>query len=638
MEENSEKNSKVPDPEELARERFFSEHIMDHSRSMLSIINRLYRYEKVNATFCNAHQGMVGSIVGKSLSEIWGCEIFSTRIRENIDRCFNGETVRYEASFSVPQSGRRFFEVIFRPMPEKDGKITHLLAETFDITDLKLSEKTAEEKEEEFRKFETNLPIGFLRCKPDGTILHANRTFLIIMDVEDEGALCSTCLRDYYAEPGLFDIHIDQLLDNKPKSFGRVSLVTCRKNQIVCRISAFMMHSSTGEPLYIDYSMEDLSRELMLENRLLQAQKLETIGSLAGGIAHDFNNILTTISGYAELLHDDLGGQPSALAQIKKIQMAVLKARSLTSQILTFSRQVEQEKIPVKVTDVLKETLGFIESSIPGNINLSSKIFTSELTVMADPTQLFRVFLNLLTNAIQALEGRKGNINVGLSVLKGEQVHNDLNTLIVHDEYVVVTISDTGKGMDPALIGRIFEPFFTTREVGKGSGLGLSVVHGIVTEMGGEILVSSRQNEGSVFSLYLPVTRDLQNQEEFTGEKRKILIVPGNIHETRVLSIALETSGFEVITTKSLSHLLKSVTGSYKPDLIIFMTDNSHFQPDDLPGIIARSGYFIPCIVITEPGQDILIEKLMNTEFVQQQLVKPVSLKEIRNAIKLSIR
>jgi two-component system cell cycle sensor histidine kinase/response regulator CckA len=249
-------------------------------------------------------------------------------------------------------------------------------------------------------------------------------------------------------------------------------------------------------------------RELMPENRLSQAQKLETIGALAGGIAHDLNNILTTISGYCEMLQDDLPKSSPSSRKVARIMMAISKARSLTSQILTFSRQVEQEKVTVNVFEVLKETIAFMKSVVPSNISLRRNIRIKNAPVFADPTQLFRVFLNLMTNAIQSMEERKGTISVSMVVVEGKKIRQALKKAIVADEYVLVTFKDKGKGMDPSLLKRIFEPFYTTRESEKGSGLGLSVVHGIVSELGGKVLVSSKKGVGSAFRVYLPVSRE----------------------------------------------------------------------------------------------------------------------------------
>jgi signal transduction histidine kinase len=526
------KKPKISDDSDNLRfpgnEKDFSDQIINHSRSMISIINREYVYEKVNSTFCRAHQVMVDSIVGKSLEDIWGYDTFQNIIKSNIDSCFSGKTIRYEASFTIPQSGERYFEVVFRPLSTESGEITHLLAETFDINDLRQSKQAAIEKEEELRK---------------------------------------------------------------------------------------------------------------LENRLLQAQKLEAIGALAGGIAHDFNNIMATISGYSEMLYDDLPKDSELSEKVSKIQGAVLKARSITNQILTFSRQVEQEKVPVSVSEVLKETIGFVNSSIPSNIVVKNRISDKKVNVLADPTQLFRVFLNLMTNMIQSMEESGGIMSVDMDVVKGKFVKHELNKDIVADEYVLLTFKDTGIGMEPSLIARIFEPFFTTREVGKGTGLGLSVIHGIITEMEGEILVSSKKQQGSVFYIYLPVSKKYPDFSGIKDGKKKILFITGNKHESRILSLALENTGFELIYISDRRNLIKVLAYiNNRPDLIIYMSDSKQIQQGDLVSIFRRLKINTPCILITDPNQELSEEILLNSGIIKQQLIKPVSLKDIRNAIQISLK
>jgi two-component system, cell cycle sensor histidine kinase and response regulator CckA len=481
--------------------------IIDHSRSMISIINRQYLYEKVNATFCREHQVVNETIVGRSLAEVWGDDIFRNTIKNNVDLCLAGQTVRYEASFYTPLQGKRFYEVVFRPIQTGNNEITHLIAETLDISDLRLSRQEAIEREQELRKFETNLPIGFVRCHPDGKFINVNKSFLSIMECSDDDYFLNMNLKNFYPSEYLFDIQVVQLIEHQSCNFGKLFLKSSKGNEIPCRISGFMAVEKSGTPSYIDFTVEDSSRELMLENRLLQAQKLETIGALAGGIAHDFNNILATISGYSEMLLEDLLYDVGSTEKVNKIRDAVLKAQSIISQILTFSRQVDLEKVPVNVSDVLKDTIDFIKSSVPSNISISSSIADKSAMVLADPTQIFRVFLNLMTNAMQSMEEKGGILSVHMKIADGKFVQQELNKDMVSDEYVILTFSDTGAGMDPALQERIFEPFFTTREVGKGTGLGLSVIHGIISEMDGEIMVSSKKEKGSSFYLYLPVLK-----------------------------------------------------------------------------------------------------------------------------------
>jgi two-component system, cell cycle sensor histidine kinase and response regulator CckA len=610
----------------------------DNSRSMLSIINRNYVYEKVNATYCNAHSEVIEGIIGKSLSEVWGRETFENKIRKNIDLCFQGNTIRYEANFNTPMFGNRYYEVVFRPIIKDSKEITHLLSETFDITDLRLSQKVVKDMEEEFKRLETNLPIGFLRCDISGIIIHANRAFLKIMECEDEQSLAGLGINEFYTEKGLFEIHLSQLMNGAIRTFGRVTLYTCSGNEIACRISGFIVTGESDNPEYIDFAIEDSSRELMLENRLIQANKLETIGALAGGLAHDYNNILSTIFGYSEMLLEELPENSSSTEKVTRIMTAIGKAKSLTDQILTFSRQVDQEKIPVSVVEVLKETMGFIKSGKTGNIVFTEDILETDKLVMADPTQLFRVFLNLITNAIQALNDKAGSIIVKLKLVDGDTVRNCLNKNIVADDYILVTIEDTGEGMDPSLIGRIFEPYFTTREMGKGTGLGLSVVHGIISEIEGEILVSSKKNKGSVFSVYLPVSASYQNEEIKNEQKKRILFISGNIHESRILSLALEKSGYDLVFASDLNRLLKRISEKENStDLIIYMDDSEEVRPEDLINIYSANRFLMPVILISDRNVLESTNKLLNSEMVKQHLIKPVSLKDIRNAIQTSL-
>jgi two-component system, cell cycle sensor histidine kinase and response regulator CckA len=623
----------------LSREKDISDQIINHSRSMITIINREYIYEKVNAAFCEAHQVVIDTILGRSMSDVWGHDTFQNIIRQNVDHCFSGKTVQYEATFYTPKSGNRHFEVIFRPLSVEPGKITHLLAETFDIDDLKNTKQAVIEKEEELKKFESNLPIGFLRCDPSGMILHANGAFLRIVECHDEYSISRMNLKSFYTDERLFEIQADQLATEHTKNFGRVSIRNCHGKEIPCRISGFLALNVSGMPSYIDFAVEDCSREMMLENRLIQAQKLETIGSLAGGIAHDFNNILATISGYSEMLQEDLPKNSDLSDKVTRIQGAVKKAQSITSQILTFSRHVEQEKVLINVSEVLKETFGFVKSSIPSNIVLKSRIPKMKANVLADPTQLFRVFLNLMTNAIQAMEEDGGTLSVNIEIVERESVRHQLNRAILADEYVLMTFRDTGEGMDPSVIGRIFEPFFTTREVGKGTGLGLSVIHGIITEMEGEILVSSKKSEGSEFLIYLPVTKSYSENSDTRNIRKKILFITGNKYESRILSLALESAGYELIFTSDSKDFVKIMNNnSEKPELVIYMSDSKQINPEDLTAIFRSKKYITPCILITEQNQEISDEKLLNSGINYSQLTKPVSLKEIRNAIQDLLR
>jgi len=619
-------------------EKDLFDQIMNQSRSMISIINRSYVYERVNDTFCLEHQVLKEDIVGRSLSDIWGEENFNRNIRAKLDNCFAGETISYEACFDTPRLGKRHYEVAFRPVVTTDSEVAYIIAETFDIHELRVSRMAALEKEEQLRQFETNIPIGFVRCLPDGSILNANKAFHKLMGGTDENQDLELNMKDFYLAAQVFELHIQQLLESHAVSFGRVFLRNIKGEEIQCRLNGFLVSDEAGLPLYIDIAVEDASRELMLENKLIQAQKLETIGALAGGIAHDFNNILATISGYSEMLREDLPADSLHSDKVAKIQNAVLKAQSIINQMLAFSRHVEQEKIAVNPAEVLRETIGFIRSSVPGDITLIDNIQTVSQHVLADPTQLFRVFINLMTNALQAMEGRGGKLSVSLEIAEGRQVKHTLTMDIVADEYFLVRFVDTGKGMDPSVMARIFEPFFTTRDVGKGTGLGLSVIHGIVTEMEGEVVVSSREEEGSVFSVYLPVARESAETVQ-PGAKKKILFITGDRHESRILSMAMEKSGYELLYLTDRSNLIRALNeDENSPDLIIFMVDSHLVYPEELIAIYRQMKINTPCMLISESNRTVITEKLLHSGIIKQHLIKPVSLRELKSGIQMALK
>jgi signal transduction histidine kinase len=223
------------------------------------------------------------------------------------------------------------------------------------------------------------------------------------------------------------------------------------------------------------------------------------------GIAHDFNNILATISGYAEILQEDYPDKPSVKEITSKIRLAVDKAKTLTGQMLKSDETLKLENVVVDLNEVLRETIEFVRSTAKPGISIRAEYCRQDAFVLADPVQLFRVFLNLMTNCIQSMEKNEGRLSVSTSVVEGGKEQGRLKKAAPAHKYIRTRIRDNGKGMDQALIGRIFEPFFTTRGDKQGTGLGLSVVYGIVSGLGGDIHVSGKPDHGSVFDVYLPL-------------------------------------------------------------------------------------------------------------------------------------
>ena len=271
------------------------------------------------------------------------------------------------------------------------------------------------------------------------------------------------------------------------------------------------LRDATGKPVRIVGSTSNVNAQKLaqaqkeqLEAQLRQSQKMEAIGTLAGGIAHDFNNILGAILGYGELAHQQSAEGSPLRRYLDNVMHAAERAQMLVERILGFSRSGLGDRAPVNVQFVIEETLELLEASLPAGIRLESRIESGNSAVIGDATYLHQVAMNLCTNAVQAME-RGGTLGVILECVEVNESRALSRGLLHPGSYVRLTVRDTGVGIPPAVLERMFDPFFTTKGVGQGTGLGLSLVHGIVSDLGGAIDVTTKAGEGTTFEIWLPV-------------------------------------------------------------------------------------------------------------------------------------
>jgi len=267
----------------------------------------------------------------------------------------------------------------------------------------------------------------------------------------------------------------------------------------------------TREITALKRSQEERSR---IETQLRQAQRLEAIGVLAGGVAHDFNNILTAIWGYAALARDELPQASRERGHLDEVLKASERARDLVRQILAFSRRGEESRQRLQISTVIREDLKLFRATLPSSIELHEQIDPECGAVLADPTQIHQIVMNLCTNAYQALGQAGGAVKVALERVQVGQAAARANPYLNPGPYARLAVSDTGQGIDPKIADRIFEPFFTTKGLSQGTGLGLSVVHGIVTSYGGAINFDSVPGQGTTFSVHLPLAPAREELEE----------------------------------------------------------------------------------------------------------------------------
>ncbi len=375
-----------------------------------------------------------------------------------------------------------------------------------------------------------------------------------------------------------------------------------------------------------------------LEARLRQAQKMEAIGTLAGGIAHDFNNILFPILGYSEMLMNDAPDNSDLKRDLSMIFNGTKRARDLVKQILAFSRQREYDLKPIKVHLVVKETLKLIRSSIPATIDIMQNIIDCEL-VMADYTQIHQVAMNLLTNAYHAMEKKGGKLKV---TLKEVDLRADDLKGMPPGTYVRLTISDTGIGMDQSTIDRIFDPYFTTKKEGKGTGLGLAVVHGIIKSHGGHISVYSELGKGSEFHVYLPVIKAQQETKQIEIQpikksNERILVVDDEKMVVEIQQKMLKRLGYDVTSCTSSVEALKAFQANPDNfDLIITDMTMPNMTGDQLAQKIMEIRTDIPIILCSGFSEKMSNEKAKSLG-IKKFLMKPVLIKDLSITIRRAL-
>ena len=380
--------------------------------------------------------------------------------------------------------------------------------------------------------------------------------------------------------------------------------------------------------------MEKEKKEL--EARLQQAQKMEAIGTLAGGIAHDFNNILVPILGYSEMLLNDAPDDSDLKRDLSQIFNGAKRARDLVKQILAFSRQREYDLTPIKVHLVVKEALTLIRSSIPATIDIMQNISKDCGLVMADYTQIHQVAMNLFTNAYHAMEQKGGKLKV---TLKEVDLRVDDLKDMSPGTYVCLMVSDTGIGMDQSTIDRIFDPYFTTKKEGKGTGLGLAVVHGIIKSHGGHISVYSEPDKGAEFHVYLPVIKTQQETEQIElrpTEKGngRILVVDDEKMVLDIQQKMLKRLGYDVTARTSSVEALKAFQANPDNfDLIITDMTMPNMTGEQLAQKIMDIRTDIPIILCSGFSEKMSNEKAKSSG-IKGFLMKPILMKDLSITIR----
>ncbi|MDY6822886.1 MAG: PAS domain S-box protein [Thermodesulfobacteriota bacterium] len=494
--------------------------IMDNASVVIFIKDMNGKYLFINKRFENKHDITNDNIQGLTDFDIFPPELADQFRRNDFEVLQSSQPQNIEEQVPYGDGIHIVISTKF-PLRDLDGKAYAMCGIATDITERKKAEREIIQQKERAERYLNLAGVMFIGLDADGNVTLANQKACKILECAEKDIIgynwfdnfippaINTEVRGVFNQLMAGDLQPVEYFENRVVSKSGLEKIIAWHNTYI-----FDDH---GQIVGTLSSGEDITDKKQLEAHLQQAQKMEAIGNLAGGIAHDFNNILFPIIGLAELLIDDLPAGSVERENAAEILKSAQRAGDLVQQILAFSRQSAPQQIPIRVQQILKEVLKLCRATIPADIEIGHDIQKDCGLVMADPAQLHQIAMNLVTNAYHALGEDGGSIFIHLKDV-------ELDKAMLADmemqpgRYAMLSVADTGCGIQPAIMEKIFDPYFTTKGHGKGTGLGLAVVYGIVKALGGNVNVYSEMGQGTTFNVYLPL---IEKHEETDPIKDK---------------------------------------------------------------------------------------------------------------------
>jgi PAS domain S-box-containing protein len=543
-----------------------------------------------------------------------------------------------------PQSGEIERSILISKIPlrDKKGNVTGLVVINRDITQRKRAEVEVQRSREWLRAVLDASRDGIVAEKQE-IISYANASYARIYGYDNASELIGRHVSTVQAPED----------NRRVEEFGRRRLLGdqmpdvyefkgVRKDGKQVDLEASVSTAEIAGEEYIISTVRDISERKLLQRQFIEAQKMESIGTLAGGIAHDFNNILAIIMGHTSLLESIIAMDPQKREEsLQAITKATQRGAGLVRQLLTFARKADVAMQSVLVNEVITELVKLMKETFPKTIAVELNLAESLPSVIADANQLHQVFLNLCVNARDAMQPKGGTLSISSRLVAGEEVQATFDRAGA-SEYIAIDVADTGSGMDEGTLRRIFEPFFTTKEKGKGTGLGLATVYGIIEGHRGFVNVESTLGKGTIFHIYLPVPPRIIKREEVegvqepepSGGSETILLVEDEAMLSNLVCLLLEQKGYHVFKASDAEEGL-DVYRKHAKEIDIVITDMGlpKFSGEELfarirklnpnAKVILASGYVAP-----EAKSELL--KAGAKEFIQKPYIPSELLRRIR--------
>lgn len=548
--------------QELKKSETFLSNIVENIPNMLFVKDatalRFVRFNKAGE-----------QLLGYSREELLGKNDYDLFPREEADffTAKDREVLSANELVDIPEESIRMRDKTERilhtkkiPIPDESGEPLYLLGISEDITERKRAEKTLYERDAFISNILETVDEGFIVVDRQYRILSANKAFCRSAKLPEEQVLGRYCYEvSHHSNRPCFEVGEDcavkQTFDVGTPHSAAHTHVAENGEKVHVEIKSYPVRDASGSIVSAIETITDVTEKRNLEEQLRHAQKLESLGTLAGGVAHDFNNILSVIIGYGDMLAMRLPKDDPNLRYLKDILSAAERATHLTQSLLIFSRKQITELKPVSINDLVSGMKKMVFRIIGEDVETRVHLAPEQMTVMGDYGQLEQVLMNFATNARDAMpEGGLLTIDTQLHEMDDAFIHQ--HGFGKPGKYALVSVSDTGKGMDEQTRERIFEPFFTTKVLGKGTGLGLSIVYGIIKQHNGYINCYSEPGKGTIFNIYLPVVNEEVSKFEDAaissdqGGTETILLADDDEHIRRLTKELLENCGYTVIEAK----------------------------------------------------------------------------------------
>jgi len=580
----------------------------------------------------------VQDLIGHSFTEILAPEHIESTV-DRFRRGLSGEKISIYEVDLIHKDGKKIpVELNVTSLLDADNKPIGRTGVARDITERKQTEESLRKSEAKSQLILQTIPSGLFTVDTDRKITYWNKEAEKITGLKTKEVIGKNCIEALDCDDckgcGLFDKKADEPL------YEKECLLHVEGKKIIISKNTDSLKDENGQLVGGLVSFVDITKSKRLEAQLLQSQKMESIGTLAGGIAHDFNNILLPIIGYTEMAMAEMPENSTARIELEEVIKSSNRAKELVLQILTFSRNHSKEQKPLEIQSVIKEALKFLRVSIPTTIEISQSIDNECGAVMGNPTQIHQILMNLCTNAYHAMEDKGGVLLVSLA-----NVHLDAESIASYPglnsgDYVKLTISDTGHGMEKAVKDRIFEPYFTTKEVDRGTGMGLSVVHGIVTSHNGYITAYSEPDKGTTFNVYLPRIdmRGMETEadpfESIQMGDEHILLVDDEEKNVHMLRQMLEFLGYKVTGQHSSLDALEAFRSQPdKFDLVLTDMTMPNMTGDILAKELMGIKPDIPIILLSGFSQKMSEEKARAIG-IREYIMKPVVMSDFAKTIR----